>query len=591
AALVAGNTVIIKSAEQTPYVAHRLVEILHRVGVPKDALIHLPGTGETVGRALVASPEVDMVAFTGSREVGIEISRIAAGVELTKGGIKHVVAEMGGKNPIVVFADADLEEAALAILTSAFGHAGQKCSAASRVLVERSIHRELADLLVEGARSMALGPASEPGTAINPVIDDTAAARVREWVGVARCEGASLLDHQEKAQAGTLLGPVVVSLEGSRAGAARIAREEIFGPVLALLPFDTTEEAITLANSTEYALTAGVFSRSPARVRQMVQGLRAGNVYVNREITGARVGIEPFGGWGLSGTGPKAGGPEYLHAFITRRDYPDSGQTAEVQDAPAVLAETPSHLAPVQGEIGVIPWSVSPITRAEVIMRLLTLLSEERSDIQQALTTARATDERTPAQRIAELRALGASLAGRITEIMNTEPTMPVPGQHTYTRWDEPRGSGLITVDESASPAELFALMLGGLLACNGIVVTVPPSLAQVAKAFTRLLHHARVPSSSLRYQANGSATAWLAEACRLAAEPIAFAGISVREETARRLAQVLAAPWPEQRWLKAMISLTDGPLPWEDGFLRRFALPKTVAIRTLRHGADLVFV
>ena len=170
AALAAGNTVLLKPSEETPFVAHLLVQALHQGGVPQDALILLPGAGETVGQALVESPDVDMVAFTGSRQVGLHIVEAAAGVRPARGGVKHVLAEMGGKNAVLVFADADPEEAAAAILTSAFGHAGQKCSAASRVLVQRPLYERLTGLLVDGARSLPAGPADDPQTVINPVI-------------------------------------------------------------------------------------------------------------------------------------------------------------------------------------------------------------------------------------------------------------------------------------------------------------------------------------------------------------------------------------------------------------------------------------
>ena len=366
AALAAGNTVLLKPSEETPFVAHLLVQALHQGGVPQGALILLPGVGETVGQALVQSPDVDMVAFTGSRQVGLHIVEAASRVRPARGGVKHVLAEMGGKNAVLVFADADPEEAAAAILTSAFGHAGQKCSAASRVLVQRPLYERLTGLLVDGARSLPAGPADDPQTVINPVISEAARDGIRRWGAVARQEGRVLLDlldgpqgaqeGDRKGEAGAggegyVLGPLIVALEGPQAPRARVFQEEIFGPVLVVVPFEDEAEGIALANATAYGLTAGVFTRSPARARRVAEALRAGNVYVNRETTGARVGIEPFGGVWLSGTGPKAGGPEYLSAFVTRR-------------APAAPLTTPALLPAVAPAGPPRPPSPYPVPRA-----------------------------------------------------------------------------------------------------------------------------------------------------------------------------------------------------------------------------------
>ncbi|MFQ5809426.1 MAG: proline dehydrogenase family protein, partial [Armatimonadota bacterium] len=264
AALVAGNAVVLKSAEQAPLIGHLLVELLHRAGVAATALIHLPGLGETAGRTLVESPDVDMVAFTGSRAVGTWIYETAARVRLSKGGLKHVVAEMGGKNAIVVFPDADLDEALAGILHSAFGHANQKCSACSRVFIHRSIYDRLVTRLVEGARSLPVGRADEPGTVINPLIEQAACDRVRAAAAQARTAGGVLLDELEPVAASPWnLGPLVVELRPEGLPTARTAQEEIFGPVLAVIPFDTEEEAVQCVNGTVYGLTAGSFSRSP----------------------------------------------------------------------------------------------------------------------------------------------------------------------------------------------------------------------------------------------------------------------------------------------------------------------------------------
>jgi RHH-type proline utilization regulon transcriptional repressor/proline dehydrogenase/delta 1-pyrroline-5-carboxylate dehydrogenase len=587
AALVTGNAVILKSAEQTPLVAHLLVDALHRAGVPEDALIHLPGEGETVGQALVASPDVDMVAFTGSRDVGRHIVATAAAVRPTRGGFKHVLAEMGGKNPVLVFADADPEEAAAAVLTSAFGHAGQKCSAASRVLVQRPLYERLTALLVDGARSLPVGPADDPATAINPVISAGAGDGIRRWADVARREGRVLLDLLDApggagraseagdgVPAGYLLGPLIVALEPETLSLegilrARTFREEIFGPVLVVVPFETEDEALALANATDYGLTAGVFTRSPARARRVAGALRAGNVYVNREITGARVGVEPFGGVWLSGTGPQAGGREYLYAFV-RRDAPAARAGRGADPLPPVLADAPPPAGAAPA--GVSPWKADALTRAERIARVAVGLTD-------------------PA-----LRAPALALVSRVSELVLDEPTLPVPGQHTVASWAAPRGAGLVVADATAAPADLVLYLAGALLAGNGVAVVTAPGHRALAADLVGRLTAGGVPDTALRLLEPGGADtgagagagAWLEVALALAGGPIAFVAGVTAEAVRQRLAARLGQPWEGQRWIKALLTAEDGPAPDEAGFLRRFALPKTVAVRTLRHGADL---
>lgn len=240
AALMAGNAVILKSAEHTPIIAGLLTDVLHDAGVPRDVLIHLPGPGSTVGAALVDSSDVDLVAFTGSKSTGLSILERAARVHPARAGIKRVVAEMGGKNAIVVYPDADMDEAIAGILASAFGHAGQKCSACSRVLVHRDVYPTLQRRLIEAARSLPVGPADEPGTAVNPVISPRAREQIAAYASIARDEGRVLLDRiEERAGDACTIGPLLVEIDARNAAASRIAHEEVFGPVLPLIPFSS----------------------------------------------------------------------------------------------------------------------------------------------------------------------------------------------------------------------------------------------------------------------------------------------------------------------------------------------------------------
>jgi RHH-type proline utilization regulon transcriptional repressor/proline dehydrogenase/delta 1-pyrroline-5-carboxylate dehydrogenase len=314
--LVAGNPVILKPAEQTPGVAWRLAEALLAAGVPPGVFQLLPGLGEEVGARLVAHPDVAVIAFTGSKAVGLEINRVAAVPQPGQRHLKKVVCELGGKNALVIDADADPDQAVPAVAYSAFGYAGQKCSAASRLIVVDSVYDSVVARLVGCAREVLVGHPARPGVLVGPLIDADAHQRVRGYVEAAPSQGEVLLQREDVPSKGWFVGPTIVAVEDPE---APIASEEIFGPVLAVLRARDFDHAIALANRTDYALTAGLFSRSPEHLRRGAAELRAGNVYLNRHITGAVVGRQPFGGYGMSGIGSKAGGPDYLFALMDPR--------------------------------------------------------------------------------------------------------------------------------------------------------------------------------------------------------------------------------------------------------------------------------
>jgi RHH-type transcriptional regulator, proline utilization regulon repressor / proline dehydrogenase / delta 1-pyrroline-5-carboxylate dehydrogenase len=316
AALVTGNCVLFKPAEQTPGIALRLVEILLEAGAPPGALAFLPGVGEEVGAYVVDHPDVAFIAFTGSRPVGLTLVERAARQRSGQRHVKRVVAEMGGKNAIVVDSDADLDQAVPGIVTSAFAYAGQKCSAAARVIALAPILDELVERVVGAAAVVPVGHARELRTVVGPLIDEDAWKRVRSYQEIAAEEGEVVYRRETLPAGGWYVGPTVVVTADAH---ARIAREEIFGPLLTVLRADDFEHALALANDTEYALTGGLYSRSPARIRHAAERFRAGNFYINRPITGALVGRHPFGGHGLSGVGSKAGGPDYLLQFVEPR--------------------------------------------------------------------------------------------------------------------------------------------------------------------------------------------------------------------------------------------------------------------------------
>lgn len=315
AALVTGNTVVMKPAEQSSVIAAKLMEIFQNADLPRGVVNFLPGIGEEIGPELVGSPDVDVVTFTGSREVGLQINHSAADTDDRQKSVKRVIAEMGGKNAIIIDADADLDEAVLGVVYSAFGYSGQKCSACSRAIVLEPVYEQFLERLVEATRSLTLGPAEAPGTKVGPVIDEEARDRILECIESAREENELTLgvDVGNLAEKGYYIGPHIFTDVSPN---SRLAQEEIFGPVLAVIKVADLDEAIEVANNTDYALTGGIFSRSPRNLDRVRRELEAGNLYLNRGITGALVERQPFGGFKMSGIGSKAGGPDYLQQFL-----------------------------------------------------------------------------------------------------------------------------------------------------------------------------------------------------------------------------------------------------------------------------------
>jgi RHH-type proline utilization regulon transcriptional repressor/proline dehydrogenase/delta 1-pyrroline-5-carboxylate dehydrogenase len=318
AALGTGNTVVFKPAEQTPACAHAIVEALHAAGVPAAALQLLCG-GDEPAKALVAHARVHTIAFTGSVAAGLSIIRAAAEPAAGQRHIKRVIAEMGGKNCIIVDADADLDDAVPAIVKSAFGFAGQKCSAASRVLVHRDIADELNTRLAGAVETLRVGPAEDFSSDLSVVIDEEALARIGSYLDGAQLPPRATATIPEGG--GHYVKPTLfVDLPSD----SRIVNEEVFGPVLSSERVDSIEHALEIVEAGPYGLTGGLFSRSPRTIDLVSRRGIVGNLYVNREITGAMVGRQPFGGGRLSGTGPKAGGPDYLLQFVEARSVSEN---------------------------------------------------------------------------------------------------------------------------------------------------------------------------------------------------------------------------------------------------------------------------
>jgi RHH-type proline utilization regulon transcriptional repressor/proline dehydrogenase/delta 1-pyrroline-5-carboxylate dehydrogenase len=315
AAIVTGNCVVYKPSPLTPVIGHHLVEAFCHALLPAGVFNFLPGPTEEVAEYLIGHPGVSTIAFTGSTQVGLKIIEKAAVVRPGQMSVKRVICEMGGKNAIIIDEDADLDEAVPAVLLSAFGFQGQKCSSCSRVIVLESIYENFTARLVRAAGSLSLGPAEDPASFMGPVADQGAQARIQNYIDLARQEGRVLYSGvSPKGQ-----NYVPLTVVGEIRPEHRLAQEEIFGPVLAVMKARTFEEALQWANSTSFALTGGVFSRSPRHLEEARRSFLVGNLYLNRPITGALVGRQPFGGSRMSGLGTKAGGPEYLLHFMDPR--------------------------------------------------------------------------------------------------------------------------------------------------------------------------------------------------------------------------------------------------------------------------------
>jgi RHH-type proline utilization regulon transcriptional repressor/proline dehydrogenase/delta 1-pyrroline-5-carboxylate dehydrogenase len=314
AALVTGNCALVKPAEQSPMMGAQLFDILQSAGVPDDACQLLQGGGE-IGAYLVRSPKVHLIAFTGSRQVGLEILREAYISRPGQAHVKRVVCEMGGKNAVIVDNDADLDEAVVHVIDSAFGYQGQKCSAASRLILLDGVHDRFLARLVDAVGSLKIGVPEDPRNAVGPVIDAEAQKRIAEYIQIGKREAKCVLE-MAAPSSGFFVGPTIFRDVDPR---GRIAQEEIFGPVLAVFKAGDFDQALALANDSEFALTGGIFSRSPDHIEQARREFRVGNLYINRGITGAVVERQPFGGLKLSGIGSKAGGPDYLLQFLEPR--------------------------------------------------------------------------------------------------------------------------------------------------------------------------------------------------------------------------------------------------------------------------------
>jgi 1-pyrroline-5-carboxylate dehydrogenase len=313
AAIVTGNTVILKPSSDSPTIAAKFVEVLEEAGMPGGVVNFCPGSGATFGNAIVEHPKTRFIAFTGSKAVGLDIHELAAKTQPGQIWIKRTILEMGGKDSILVCADADLDAAVDGVIASAFGFSGQKCSACSRAIVEETIYDVFVERVRERAEKLKVGdPAANPN--MGPVINKAALETMLGYVETGKKEGRLLVGGSapQTADGGFFLEPTVIA---DVAPDAVISQEEIFGPVLAIIKVKSFEEGLKVANNTEYGLTGAIYTASRENLDRARREYHVGNLYFNRKCTGAMVGAHPFGGFNMSGTDSKAGGPDYLYLF------------------------------------------------------------------------------------------------------------------------------------------------------------------------------------------------------------------------------------------------------------------------------------
>ncbi|HEY3130890.1 MAG TPA: L-glutamate gamma-semialdehyde dehydrogenase [Acidobacteriota bacterium] len=312
ASIVAGNTVVLKPSSDAPAVAAQLMEIFREVGLPPGVVNYVTGSGGTIGDALVTHPKTRYIAFTGSKEVGLRINELASKVQRGQIWIKRVIAEMGGKDSIVIDSDADLEKAVNGVVGSAFGYQGQKCSACSRAIVVDKVYDKFLNRLVKKVDELRMGAPDQPGINFGPVINDQAMHKILDYIEKGKSEGRLLIGGRLHQEQGFFVEPTVIA---DVAPTATIAQEEIFGPVLAVIKAKDFDDALRIANNTEYGLTGAVYTKAKKKIRHAKHEFHVGNLYFNRKCTGALVGVHPFGGFNMSGTDSKAGGKDYLLLF------------------------------------------------------------------------------------------------------------------------------------------------------------------------------------------------------------------------------------------------------------------------------------
>ena len=313
AAVAAGNTVVLKPASDSPIIAAKFMELVGEVGLPRGVINFLPGSGTVVGEALVAHPRIRFISFTGSREVGLHIVEESSKAREGQKWIKRVVAEMGGKDAIIVDSEANLDAAVEGVASSTYGFQGQKCSACSRVIVDQKIYDDFLERLSARVKKITVGPTKDFANWMGAVSSKNAYDKIRSYIEIGKGEAKLICGGESWDDQGYFISPTIFA---DVAPNARIAQEEIFGPVLSVIKAKNFDHAVEIFNGTDYGLTGGVFTKNTDKIARAKNSCFVGNFYVNRKITGAMVAVQPFGGYNMSGTCSKAGGKDYLLLFL-----------------------------------------------------------------------------------------------------------------------------------------------------------------------------------------------------------------------------------------------------------------------------------
>ncbi len=595
AALVTGNAVIVKPAGPTPVIGAQLARLLHEAGAPAGTINFLPSPGSTVGARLVRHPDVEVIAFTGSKEVGLRIIEEAAS-HPTHTGLKHVIAEMGGKNALIVDADADLDVAVLEGIVSAFHYQGQKCSAASRIVVLESAYDEFLARFVEAARSVVIGPPEDPASRMGPVITAEAKKTIEGYIEQGKKEGRPVLVTEPPAGEwpgdGYYVGPHIFA---DVAPDAVIAQEEIFGPVVAVIKAKDLDEALAIANGTQYALTGGLISRSPAAIARVRREFLVGNLYINRGTTGALVERQAFGGFKMSGIGSKAGGPDYLAQFMgcgrptqESRIAAAGGVGAGAADASTLEPPDPDAegvVARAAAMTGALKGLAAP-DRAKSVARAAQLVRRHSRELQaRLLADAAANDDEAVRWAAVEVKSAADSLERIAALIPETDEIRRMghqPGELNHYFY-QPRGLALI-LGSSRQPLTSLCTMAGAALAAGDPVILKPGSRASASGAYmARLFVWAGFPADAvgLLQLPGGTHGAWL-----VAHRHVDLVALTGSFATAAAVAAVAGRRGSGDRVKRVVAdvdrSTTRRP---EASYLVQYLEPRVVTENTLRRG------
>jgi RHH-type transcriptional regulator, proline utilization regulon repressor / proline dehydrogenase / delta 1-pyrroline-5-carboxylate dehydrogenase len=575
--LVAGNSVLVKSSEQTPLVAQVMVDILHQSGVPKDVLIHLPGLGE-VGAALVNHPLVNTIVFTGSKAVGSWIYENAAsriyrgndGIELKT----KVVTEMGGKNAVIVTANAELDETVSGILYSSFAHAGQKCSACSRIIIDNGIREKFVSRFRDAVLDIKVGQGSDPATYINPLISAGDKKRLTKQAKLAVEEalefgGRVIVDRTTEEHPGHAIGPCVVELPKERAMRAdSFASTELFGPVVHVIGYDSLEDAVEIYNSSEYALTGGIFSQSQDDIDYLMSKMEAGNIYVNRGCTGARVAIEPFGGHKHSGTGPKAGSPQYLEIFHAQGIQAQRNTDQELDKGSEYLFDLKlESTLPLKLRLERIEMAV-----ARTIQRDHQMIACTGVDVRGSLLSFK------------------EWMNGSVEKLLTTtHPNLKIPGQMSFNDYTMTKNSGLLVAYYDIP--DLKALLELYVALAVGAGVTV---LTRTQKAYLHwstivdTLNNCGIPKSQVEVFFPSEERLELA----LAEKSLDFVIVDGSSNQVEKVSKIALSSILARENMLSVFSSYDGrSYYFSDSYeklLDKYILVRSMAVNTMRHGAPL---